>query len=91
MKTLTDGATEEERLFASAQEAMGKDVEREFGVLVARFQILARPSQFWYRKDIESVMNASTIMRYMVVEARRDSFESGIGAHGLARDAQNLF
>lgn len=45
VKTITEGETAEERLFASEQKDIQKDVEREFGVLDAPFQILVRPSR----------------------------------------------
>lgn len=91
VKTITEGETPEERLFASAQEAIRKDVERAFGVLVARFHILARPSRLWYRRDIDNVMKACVIIHNMVVEARRDTYASGMAALGLFRDASELF
>ena len=37
--------SEVEKYFASAQEALRKDVERAFGVLQARFAVTARPSK----------------------------------------------
>lgn len=39
VKAITDRATSEDRLFASAQEAICKDVDFAFGILVARFRI----------------------------------------------------
>lgn len=73
------------------QEAIRKDVERAFGVLVARFHILAHPSRLWYRRDIENFMKACIIMHNMVVEAHRASYETEMGALGLFQDAQNMF
>lgn len=53
-------------------------MERAFGVLVARWNILERPSRFWYRKDIADVLIACIVMHNMVVEERRDHYESVI-------------
>lgn len=91
VKTIKEGETAEERLFTSAQEAIRKDVERAFGVLVARFHILARPSRLWHRSDIDNVMKACIIIHKMVLEARRNTYESGMSELGLYQDAQGLF
>ena len=57
---------------------MRKDVERAFGVLVQRFQIVAKPIKLWYRDDIAAVVKCCVILHNMTVEARRDSYESGM-------------
>ena len=91
MKTIAEGSTPQEKLFASAQEAVRKDIERAFGVLVARFHILSRPSRLHYRSDIANVMRACVILHNMVVEHRRDGYESGMASVGLLEDAMALF
>ena len=54
------------------QEAARKDVERAFGVLQARFTILANPARFWYTDDLANVMRACIILHNMIVEDERD-------------------
>ena len=66
-------------------------MERAVGVLAARFQILARPSRFWYRKEISNLMKACVIIHNMVVEARTDTYESGMASLGLFKDSQCIF
>lgn len=44
-KTIKEGTSKKETEHASCQEAVRKDIERAFGVLVARFHILQRPSR----------------------------------------------
>lgn len=44
-KTIKDVETRKERTFSGAQEALRKDIERAFGVLVDRFQILDTPAR----------------------------------------------
>lgn len=91
LRTITEKVTPEEKLFAIAQEAIRKDVERAFGVLVARFHILARPAWLWYRSNSHNRMTACIIMRSMVVEARRESYESEMSSLRLFQDVKNLF
>lgn len=91
VKTITDGITRKERAYASAQEAVRKDIERAFGVLVARFHILQRPARLWFRSDIANVMKACIIIHNMAVEHRRDAYDSGMGSLGLFEDARATF
>jgi Plant transposon protein len=53
-------------------------VERAFGVLIARFHILKRPCLLRDRKTMATMMRACIIMRNMIVESRRDVYESGL-------------
>lgn len=78
IKTFKSPQSAEESAFAQAQEAVRKDVERAFGVLVQRFQIVAKPINLWYRDDIAAVVKCCVILHNMTVEARRDSYESGM-------------
>lgn len=43
VKTIRDGSTRKEKIFASKQEGVRKDIGRAFGVLFARLHILERP------------------------------------------------
>jgi hypothetical protein len=49
--------TSTEKYFSTCQEACRKDIERAFGVLVKRFQILQRPLKNWYWPDIVNMMD----------------------------------
>jgi hypothetical protein len=64
------------RVFASQQEAVRKDVERAFGVLVSRWHILKNPVRLHRRTDIANVVLACVVLHDMVVEIRRDSYAS---------------
>jgi hypothetical protein len=66
--------TEMEKYFARCQEACRKDIERAFGVLVQRFQILQRPIKNWYWHQIVDLMDVCIILHNMVVEARRENY-----------------
>lgn len=77
IKTLRNSSSPEGKRFSAAQEAVRKDIERAFGVLVARFHILKAPCLLRDRTTMASVMRACIIMHNMVVESRRDDYESG--------------
>jgi hypothetical protein len=47
VKTIKAPANSKDKIFAAAQEAQRKDVERAFGVLQARFAIVRNPARFW--------------------------------------------
>lgn len=69
MNTITDLVAEKERQFAEVQEAVKKDAEQMFGVLVARFRIMLHGCRLWCQKSMAFVIKACSIIRYMVVEA----------------------
>ncbi|CDF41420.1 unnamed protein product [Chondrus crispus] len=78
IKTFKSPQSAEQSAFAQAQEAVRKDVERAFGVLVQQFQIVAKPINLWYRDDIAAVVKCCVILHNMTVEARRNSYEPGM-------------
>jgi Plant transposon protein len=61
-------------LFAKHQEGPRKAVERVFGVLFKRFEILYGPSRLWFEGDMSQVIKACVIIHNMIVESRRDSY-----------------
>lgn len=80
VKTISEGTTKKERNYAAAQEGIRKDIERAFGILVARFHILQRPSRLWYQEDIANIMKACIIMHNMIVESCRSSYDSDMSS-----------
>jgi hypothetical protein len=60
--------------FSKMQESVRKDVERAFGVLQARFQILDRPCKLWSADAMEDVITACVILHNMIVEDERDNY-----------------
>ena len=63
-----------EAYFASCQEAIRKDIERAFGVLVMRFDILNKPLLAWDVEDIKNIVDACIIVHNMIVEKRRSFY-----------------
>ena len=68
VKSLTVPTTAKEQYFTKMQEAYRKDVERAFGVLQARWHILATPSKLWFRDEMGIVIKACVILHNMIVE-----------------------
>jgi hypothetical protein len=59
--------------FAKMQEALRKDVQQAFGVLQARFAIVAQPAQGWSKLNLHKIMTACIILHNMIVEDERGS------------------
>ena len=63
-----------EALFAAFQEAMRKDIERAFGVLVKKFGILQRPIRVHSHEDICAILDCCIIIHNMLVELKRETY-----------------
>ncbi|XP_021754943.1 uncharacterized protein LOC110720250 [Chenopodium quinoa] len=65
---ITTPQTPKQRLFTTKQESIGKDVERAFGVLQARFAIIRRPALAWSVEMLWKIIMACIIMHNMIVK-----------------------
>ncbi|XP_051219997.1 uncharacterized protein [Lolium perenne] len=72
MKGVTLPQSEKHRLFTAAQSAWRKDVECAFGVLKARFNILAVPGRSYSRHTLGLIMRACVILHNMIIDDERD-------------------
>ena len=63
------------KLFATAQEACRKDVERAFGVFQAHFAIIRGFARFFHLETLQKIMKACIILHNMIVEDERDDNE----------------
>nr|XP_023889809.1 uncharacterized protein LOC112001877 [Quercus suber] len=75
VKTIPAPQEEKKKLFAKAQEAYRKDVERAFGVLQARFAIVRGPARFFYPKMLQKIMKACVVLHNMIIKDERDENE----------------
>lgn len=61
----------EESYYASRQEGRRKDIERAFGVLQAKFHIVALPCKLWSNIEMKNIMYCCVIHHNMVVNEIR--------------------
>jgi Plant transposon protein len=78
IKTIRKAMSPKDKRDASAQEAIRKGVERSFAALVARWHILKQLCRLAKRDEMANVMKACILMTNMIVEGRRDNYESGL-------------
>jgi Plant transposon protein len=70
VKTLSVPLGNVQKKYVKWQEGKRKAIERAFGVLQQKFQILTRPVELWYKEDIKDVVEACIILHNMMVEVR---------------------
>ncbi|XP_023920936.2 uncharacterized protein LOC112032404 [Quercus suber] len=83
VKTIPAPQDHKRQHFASAQEAVRKDVERAFGVLQVRFAIVCRPTHFFHLETLKDIMMACIILHNMIVEDERHTY---LGANDFDYD-----
>ncbi|XP_028122728.1 uncharacterized protein LOC114319867 [Camellia sinensis] len=90
VKTISQPQGAKRQLFARMQEACLKDVERAFGVLQARFNIISVPARSWSDEDLYYIMKKCIILHNMIIEDERDIPENERSAAQLETDTSNL-
>ncbi|CAL5332635.1 unnamed protein product [Camellia sinensis] len=90
VKTISQPQGAKRQLFARMQEACRKDVERAFGVLQARFNIVSVPTRGWSDEDLYYIMKTCIILHNMIIEDERDIPENERSAAQLETDTSNL-
>ncbi|KAI2503188.1 Ribosomal protein-like protein [Fragilaria crotonensis] len=76
VKTIEEPVNRKSIVFAKWQEATRKDIERAFGVLQRKFQVLVRKIELWYVGDIGALVNTAIILHNMMVAQRIDNDET---------------
>lgn len=72
VKTISHPVDMKESHFVKCQESCRKDVERCFGVLQARWRILAVPFRLWSAEAMATVVKACAILHNMIIEDEAD-------------------
>ena len=70
VKTMSVPITKVQKLYSKWQEACRKSVERAFGILRRKFQILSRPIELLHIEDIRNIVDTCIILHNMMVELR---------------------
>lgn len=68
VKTFPRPTTRMQKMFASAQEAKRKDIERAFGILQARFHILTSGCRLWNRLAMKQVIKTCVILHNLIID-----------------------
>ena len=90
VKTFAEPIGVEQLIYAKAQEAVQKDVERAFRGLQARFAIVTRPSRLWKVDEMNEILRCCIILHNMIVADDRETgrrvtpsrFQYMAGRHG---------
>lgn len=91
MKTISQKISKKNGLYAAMQEALRKDVERAFGVLLNQFHILRQSAQFWCLGDNMLVLRACILLHNMCVEHRCDDYASTVYQRPCDDNTAELF
>jgi len=67
VKPLSQASTPAGQHFTKRQEALRKDVERCFGVLLKRFHILANPARTWDPDFMKAIWQCCIILHNMIL------------------------
>jgi len=90
VKTVTVPIGPAQKKFSAWQEATCKNIERAFGVLQRKFQILCHPFEKWDETRINQTVLACIMLHNMMVQERvdsnSDSLESFCGMYDLDED-----
>jgi hypothetical protein len=71
-KTIRNPENRAKAEFAKAQEAVRKDIERDFVILQARFAIVRGPSHFLDKRTLHDIMTTCVILHNMIIEDEKN-------------------
>jgi len=67
-----------QKRFSACQEASRKNIERAFGVMQQKFQILCHPFEKWDKKHISQMVMCCILLHNMMVQERVDSKDNPV-------------
>jgi hypothetical protein len=92
VKTIKGAVGAKLKHFSCCQEAVRKDIERAFGILMQRFHFLSSSCRMWNKEDAMEVLLACVNLHNMCVEHRRDHYEVPMYANAVsATSSQFVF
>ncbi|WVZ48918.1 hypothetical protein U9M48_000309 [Paspalum notatum var. saurae] len=83
VKSVREPQLQKHKVYVKQQEGARKDVERAFGVLQARFNIVRRPARSWSMKVLRNIMKACVILHNMIVEDEGEMVEQPIDLNAV--------
>ncbi|KAL6843209.1 hypothetical protein ACP4OV_026922 [Aristida adscensionis] len=83
VKSINSPQLEKHKVYARLQESRRKDVERAFGVLQSRFNIVRRPARSWSMKILRNIMTACVILHNMIVENEGEKAEEPLDLNAV--------
>lgn len=84
-KAISNPTNKAEKLYTNVQEALRKDIERCFGVLQARFNVLRQENKMWYLESIVTQSQACVILHNLIVTMqKKEEFTDERGDDGTA-------
>jgi hypothetical protein len=83
VKSINSPQLPKHKVYAAEQEGARKDVERDFGVLQARFNIVRRPARSWSTRIIGQFMKACVILHNMIVEDEGEMAKESIDLNAI--------
>ena len=94
VKTLQEPVGRKACRYAVWQESARKDVERAFGVLQRKFQVLVKKVELWYVSDIANIVKCCLCLHNMMVATRmaqgEEESEEFYAFPGLAQDEDDM-
>lgn len=86
-KPIHDPMDTGEQIYTKKQEARRKDIERCFGVLQSRFQILRRENMRWDKREIVRISETCVILHNILIRMmQKGAFDEEVGAGETASD-----
>nr|XP_043633763.1 protein ALP1-like [Erigeron canadensis] len=74
VKTFTDPIDNKRKLFKKKQESARKDIERAFGVLKKRWNVISNPARYWDKDKMQSVIYTCIILHNMILQDKNKAF-----------------